>query len=405
VLVEVLRGDNTVLASDTFLPGAWDPGNYNLDAGLKGTFTYVGDYTGDVRIRLSKAGAGIFGASVDNLSLTPNWFNHMPTDGIYHTGDNITELTHWIPDPNDPAETVTTTVVYGTNGTETVPGILDAGGGNSTLVTTGTGSVPYVPALGDHFWQIKVEETGGQPTYYSPVNKFSIVKVGPVAIIGGPLLDSTAYHSWTEQGVMQNIFIYDGGSYDPDSADPLTYAWSTTAPFSFLDPTAKDPNIGISDSCGAWNLTLTVTDSDGLTGTTTAVNGIWFQCEPCNYAIWSHAQDYMWEGQNLNPRYRDHLAADVYDNRAIYAPNISLRGDCRVDEYDLLALAAVWLGDRAKVDNVTPHFNLKDDADFFCGAPVVGVDIDPNTGMFDMSVIADQWGTDMLLVAPDYSKP
>ncbi len=73
ILVEVLRGDNTVLASNTFTPGAWDAGNYNLDAGLQGTLPYVGDGTGDVRLKIGPAAGsfrqGRFAGEIDNLSV------------------------------------------------------------------------------------------------------------------------------------------------------------------------------------------------------------------------------------------------------------------------------------------------------------------------------------------------
>ena len=74
ILVEVLRGDNTVLASNTFTPGAWDAGNYNLDAGLQGTLPYVGDGTGDVRLKIGPAAGsfrqGRFAGEIDNLSVS-----------------------------------------------------------------------------------------------------------------------------------------------------------------------------------------------------------------------------------------------------------------------------------------------------------------------------------------------
>lgn len=73
LLVEVLRGDDSVLASDTFTPGAWGVGNYNLDGGLQGTLPYVGDGTGDVRLRIGPApgtfNQGRFAGEVDNISV------------------------------------------------------------------------------------------------------------------------------------------------------------------------------------------------------------------------------------------------------------------------------------------------------------------------------------------------
>ena len=70
LLIEVLRGDNSVLASYTHLPGAWDhPGNTPLEAV---SFQYTGDGTGDVRLRIgpSNPGSGRFGGAIDNLYLS-----------------------------------------------------------------------------------------------------------------------------------------------------------------------------------------------------------------------------------------------------------------------------------------------------------------------------------------------
>jgi hypothetical protein len=73
LLVEVLRGDNSVLASNTFTPGAWGAGNYNLDGGLTGTLPYVGDGTGVVRLRIGPDGGtfnqGRFAGEIDNISV------------------------------------------------------------------------------------------------------------------------------------------------------------------------------------------------------------------------------------------------------------------------------------------------------------------------------------------------
>ena len=73
ILVEVLRGDDSVLASNTFTLGAWGDGNYNLEAGLQGTLGYGGDGTGDVRLRIGPAAGnfnqGRFAGEIDNLSV------------------------------------------------------------------------------------------------------------------------------------------------------------------------------------------------------------------------------------------------------------------------------------------------------------------------------------------------
>lgn len=75
LLIEVLRGDNSVLASQTFNPGAWsesDSSNRNLSAGLTGTLAYAGDGTGVVRLRIGPDGAlnsGRFEGEIDNISV------------------------------------------------------------------------------------------------------------------------------------------------------------------------------------------------------------------------------------------------------------------------------------------------------------------------------------------------
>jgi hypothetical protein len=72
IVVELLRSDNSVLAQQTYLPGAWGPGNYDLNAGLQGTLTYTGDGSGDVRIEIltSMPSNPIFGGSIDNIVLS-----------------------------------------------------------------------------------------------------------------------------------------------------------------------------------------------------------------------------------------------------------------------------------------------------------------------------------------------
>jgi len=67
VLIEVLRADNSVLASRTHLSGAW-VGTVNLQPG---GMTYVGDGSGDIRLRLGplNPGNGHFGSAIDDLQL------------------------------------------------------------------------------------------------------------------------------------------------------------------------------------------------------------------------------------------------------------------------------------------------------------------------------------------------
>ncbi len=91
LLVEVLRPDNSVLASGTYTPGAWShPSNANFSAGLHGTLQYVGDGSGVVKLRIGPAGtldSGRFEGAIDNLTVaaavdtTPAVVTLSPADG------------------------------------------------------------------------------------------------------------------------------------------------------------------------------------------------------------------------------------------------------------------------------------------------------------------------------------
>jgi hypothetical protein len=66
LLIEVLRGDDRVLASHKHSPGAWT-GTLQFAAG---SFQYTGDGSGDVRLRIKPAGpqtSGRFHGAIDNL--------------------------------------------------------------------------------------------------------------------------------------------------------------------------------------------------------------------------------------------------------------------------------------------------------------------------------------------------
>jgi hypothetical protein len=69
--IEILRADDSILATETVMPGAWSDTNQDLSAGLSGTLAYVGDGTGDVTIAILSANpsSNDFGGSIDNLSL------------------------------------------------------------------------------------------------------------------------------------------------------------------------------------------------------------------------------------------------------------------------------------------------------------------------------------------------
>ncbi len=76
ILIEILRADNSVLATHTHLPGVW--AGYPTLAG--GSFEYTGDGTGDVRLRIgpSSFNSGRFGGTIDNVSIAP--VNAAPLD-------------------------------------------------------------------------------------------------------------------------------------------------------------------------------------------------------------------------------------------------------------------------------------------------------------------------------------
>ncbi|HIL53910.1 MAG TPA: hypothetical protein EYG40_02605 [Verrucomicrobia bacterium] len=67
ILIEVLRADDSVLATHTQLPGVW-AGAPTLVAD---SFDYVGDGSGDIRLRIGPAapGSGRFGGTIDKVSV------------------------------------------------------------------------------------------------------------------------------------------------------------------------------------------------------------------------------------------------------------------------------------------------------------------------------------------------
>lgn len=68
LLIELLRGDNSVLASSIHLPGAW-AGTTTFNAG---SFQFIGDGSGDLRFRVSSSAPSIgrFGGTIDDLTLS-----------------------------------------------------------------------------------------------------------------------------------------------------------------------------------------------------------------------------------------------------------------------------------------------------------------------------------------------
>lgn len=70
LVVDVLRANNSVLASTTFQPGAWA----NVMAFSNVNFQYTGDGSGDIRLRVrALIGNDVyFGGAIDNLTLSSN---------------------------------------------------------------------------------------------------------------------------------------------------------------------------------------------------------------------------------------------------------------------------------------------------------------------------------------------
>ncbi len=73
LLIEVLRADNSVLASLDHLPGAWDDTSSAFDL-QSASFSFVGDGSGDIKFRIGPNAAAVanshFGGAIDNLSLS-----------------------------------------------------------------------------------------------------------------------------------------------------------------------------------------------------------------------------------------------------------------------------------------------------------------------------------------------
>jgi hypothetical protein len=238
LLVEILRADDTVLASDTFLPGAWGPGNYNLDAGLQGSVSYTGDGSGDVRIRIgpSNFGSGRFAGTIDNLSL------YLVLDGTY----DVTFGT----DPNM-ADLVANTLYAGVTSPLTVP--------------------PFA-AETDYYWQVFIDVN-------SPVFNFRTANQAPIADAGGDL------DTWLALG---NRPLDGTGSVDPDLYPiTMTYLWEITSssdpcdPATFIgSPTSSALSI-VLPTIGTYTVDLTVDDGED---SDTDTNTITVYVDSCEHA-------------------------------------------------------------------------------------------------------------------------
>ena len=68
LIVEILRGNNSVLSQFTFMPGAW-AGSETL---VPSSFQYTGDGSGGISVRIQtvRPTADAFGGAIDNLSVS-----------------------------------------------------------------------------------------------------------------------------------------------------------------------------------------------------------------------------------------------------------------------------------------------------------------------------------------------
>ena len=153
VVVEILREDGTVLASNTFMPGAWGAGNYNLDGGHQGSLVYAGDGSGVVNIRIGPSSSGTFAGEIDNVALdfteliavnlaapTPITWSGMSTALVADVvADPNGELNYtWYAEPDgsgDPNLTVTITPDAEDNSAATIEVINDAPTGEVVNIT------------------------------------------------------------------------------------------------------------------------------------------------------------------------------------------------------------------------------------------------------------------------------
>ena len=81
LLISLLRPDNTVLASSSQLAGAWNATAAAQDAMTSRSFSYVGDGSGVVRIKISntQSGTGRFGGAIDNIVVVQGGTAGTPT--------------------------------------------------------------------------------------------------------------------------------------------------------------------------------------------------------------------------------------------------------------------------------------------------------------------------------------
>jgi hypothetical protein len=145
LLIEILRADDSVLETYTHLPGTW-AGAPTLVAD---SFEYVGDGSGDIRVRIgpSAPGSGHFGGTIDNLAIVPA--NQVPF-----------KITDVLRDPGTLAATITFDsvdgVIYEVWGSPDLQSWQDlddsvVGTGNSTQFTDSV----FAPANLQYYYQVR----------------------------------------------------------------------------------------------------------------------------------------------------------------------------------------------------------------------------------------------------------
>jgi hypothetical protein len=92
IVVDVLRANDTVLATYTYLPGAWAGDQSFATNG----FTYVGDGTGPVRLRLSPLYvSGFFAGAIDNLRVATDYASTPNPTNITYTVNANQLVLNW----------------------------------------------------------------------------------------------------------------------------------------------------------------------------------------------------------------------------------------------------------------------------------------------------------------------